>query len=438
MKKYTVALVLLSVLPVLSAGAYQYNSQSNNYYSGRQATHKKPTNVRKSGGYNNTITNNFYYTSQQPQRSSQQFDANKNSARQPLSYENADYNKYATKQPSAKKQKTVTKQSYSSQERKFFLAHPFFQPLQGHVGSITDFAYAQNSFKFDMLNGSVVGMNPYHAPIYGKLNPALSGKAQTNQFTVKEDLSIGLSDTLAVIGMVQYDRTKVAFKDWSTGDAQNSTSDSGINIFGIGLQNRFVDNDEWIAMLAGYFQHQKDTANTFIGELKVGYKINRTTVYGLGRFGYSNLIKGDTYGAYVNDNAGDWLMLSYKTDVADVIYAEGGIGAFAVLNKFFTLNGELIYGHYDWHNQLNIKGAIGFQPADSFALNLYASTSLYDSAKNKTKMYMNYDVNPTDYPRNPSTGLPVYTDSNVLYTTGDYNIKNYNEWKIGVQAILYF
>ena len=90
------------------------------------------------------------------------------------------------------------------------------------------------------------------------------------------------------------------------------------------------------------------------------------------------------------------------------------------------MNGELIYGHYDWHDQLNIKGAFGWQPGDMFALNLYGMMSLYDSASDKTKQYFNYDLNPDGYA------------TSVVYTTGDYKIKDYNEWKIGVQAILYF
>ena len=52
--------------------------------------------------------------------------------------------------------------------------------------------------------------------------------------------------------------------------------------------------------------------------------------------------------------------------------------------------------------------------------------SLYDSASDKTKQYFNYDLNPDGYA------------TSVVYTTGDYKIKDYNEWKIGVQAILYF
>ena len=236
--------------------------------------------------------------------------------------------------------------------------------------------------------------------------------------------------------MAQYDSTKTEFKDWSGGEPGDNKKSSGLNIFGIGLQDRFVDDDEWIMMAEGYFQHQKDTANTIMGGLKAGYKIDRTTVYALGRIGYSSLIKGDTYGMFVDDSTGDWLMLSYNTNVNEVFQVEGGVGAFAVLNKYITLNGELTFGHYDWHNQLNIKGAIGYQPTSMFALNLYASTVLHDSANGKKRLYMNYDVNPTDFPEVGDT--EVFTDSKLLYTYGDYKIKDYNEWKIGVQAILYF
>ena len=135
------------------------------------------------------------------------------------------------------------------------------------------------------------------------------------------------------------------------------------------------------------------------------------------------------------------MMLAYKTDVDNVLYIEGGAGAFSVLNKYMTLNGEMIYGHYDWHDQLNIKGAIGFQPGDSFALNFYAMTSLWDSAKDKTLKFLSYEVNPVDFPKlddGAGTITPLFTDSKLLYTEGTYKLKNYNEWKIGVQAILYF
>lgn len=431
MKKYTLVFALIAALSFVNADCLANTSMSEGYYTASPAksNYKTTTTKRKSGGYNNTIQNNFYYSSPRNARASS-YDVVPKQSYSKTSYSSSRYDDgYSTR-----KRQTTTR-TYASQERKYFLAHPFFQPLKGKFGSVTDFSYAANNFKFDILNSSILNIDPNSTlPAYGTVIDSglsdLKGKAETTQFAVKEDFSVGLTDSLAVIGMLQYDKTKVALKDWSDGAAGASSSDSGLNIFGIGLQYRFVDNDDWIAMISGYYQHQRDTANTFIGELKAGYKVYRNTIYGLARLGYSDLTNGDIYGAYVDDSTGDWIMLSYKTDVKDIIYVEGGLGLFSVLNKYFTLNGELVYGHYDWHDQLNIKGAIGVQPGDMFALNLYASTSLYDSAKGKTKKYMNYDVNP-----DLSSTL---TDSTLVYTTGDYKIKNYNEWKVGVQAILYF
>lgn len=429
MKKCTLALVLAAVLP-FAANGYEYDA--GNYYttrpSAKPATTKTVTTSRKTGGYKNTIQNNFYYN--QPAARTNSYSSTQRQTRstryQPEYYDNTD--RRVTVVDDSYEERSYKRTTKTSQIRKYFLAHPFFQPLKGKFGSVTDLSYGKSDFKFDILNGAVTEVDTVTDP----LNPAvvgttpvtavnLSGKAETTQLLVKEDFSFGLSDTLAIIGMAQYDKTKVTFKDWSDNSASNSLSDSGLNLFGIGLQSRFVDNNEWIAMASGYYQHQKDTANIFLGELKVGYKIDRTTVYGLGRVWYANLTKGDMYGAYVEEN-NDWLMLTYKTDVKDIIYAEGGLGIFSVLSKDFTLNGEVIYGYYDWHNQLNVKGAIGWQPGDSFALNLYASTSLYDSAKDQTKKYLEYQTSSTGY----------------YLTEGQYKIKDYNEWKVGAQVIFYF
>ncbi len=419
MKKYTFALVLVAMLPVFSATAYGYGQSQSKYYATRPVvktnTYKKASTSRRTGGYTNVITNNFYYG-------------------EPYQYQYSAPMANNKKTGYYKKQTSVEKKSYASQERKYFLAHPFFQPLKGKFGSVTDFSYAHNNFNFDLLNGTVVGLDANVPAEYNQILkisvPRIGGEAETTQFAIKEDISYGLTDALALVLMAQYDSTKVAFNDWTGGDLGNKKTDADINLLGIGLQNRFVDNKDWIIMGEAFFQHQKDTANTLMGGVKAGYKIDKTTLYGTARVSYTNLINGDTYGAYVDDSTGDWLILTYHTNVKDVVQVEGGLGAFAVLNKYFTLNGELMYGHYDWHNQLNVKGAIGWQPSDMFALNLYASTVLHDSAKGKIKQYMNYDVNPE---------ISEYGySSSVVYTYGDYKINNYNEWKIGVQGILYF
>ena len=430
MKKYVLFFVLLGIMPAFAA-----ESGAGRYSGSYEATRAVRTNTYKTSGgtkskYNNTITNNFYYNGggqpygYQRSRSSNLYYTGNREERA------NDYRQYAAR-PVAERKSSAS--SYSSQTRKYFLAHPFFQPTEGRFGSVTDLSYGMNKFKFDFLNASVQDIDSASAThgqvITGVVN--LNGTSETTQFAVKEDFSYGITDTLSVLGMVQYDSTKITLKDWSSGDDSNSISDSGINVYGLGLQYRFVDNDDWIAMMNASFQHQKDTANSLIFGIKAGRKIDKTTVYGLARLGYSDLTKGDTYGSYVSDKSGDWLMLAYKTNVDSVVYVEGGLGAFTVLNS------ELVYGSYDWHNQLSVKGAIGFQPEDSFALNLYASASLYDSAKGKVLKYMNYDKDPTKYPED-TNGTQYLTGSHLLYTTGDYKIKDYNEWKVGIQAIFYF
>ena len=441
MKKCALFLALFAVLPALAANEYQYSNDANEYYTVRPnakpRTYKNVSTNRKTGGYKNTITNNFYYN--QPTARTTSYGPTQQRQARNVRYQEPEYQYSSNDRQVAMvddsyEERTYTRKTKTTQMRKYFLAHPFFQPLKGRFGSVTDFSYAQSKFKFDMdlQNSRVTDADPNSAT-YGTTwtpdpsveIPGLSGKAEMTQFLVKEDFSFGLSDTLAIIGMVQYDKTEVSLKDWSNGALSDSTSSSGLNLFGIGLQSRFVDSQKWIAMASGYYQYQKNTANTFIGELKVGYKIDRTTVYGVGRAWYSNLTKGDIYGAYVESD-GDWLMLAYKTDVKNIVYGEGGIGLFAVLNQDFTLNGEAVYGYYDWHNQINLRAGLGWQPGDSFALNLYGSMSVYDTADGQKKHYINYDVNPEGY------------STSAVYTTGDYKIKDYSEWKIGAQVIFYF
>ncbi|MBQ7409638.1 MAG: hypothetical protein IJV03_03665 [Alphaproteobacteria bacterium] len=425
MKKSVIALALVGVMPMLAANGAGYRSTSS---AGVKTTTYK---AKKSGGYKNTITNNFYY--------------NANPSRQ-VSYQGYNEDSYArpTRVKVADKT-TTTRRSVKSQERKFFLAHPFFQPLKGKFGSVTDVSFARSTMNLTLLNANIKDLDATSSTVGNVakglgFDTELKAKEITTQFAVKEDISYGLTDKLALMLMAQYDKTDMEVKDWSDGSASTKTSESGLNIFGIGLQGRFLDTPEYIGMLSGYFQHQKDAANTLMAELKMGTKIDRFTLYGLARASYSKLDNKGAYGAYMKEDNGDWLMLSYQLNTDNVFQAEGGIGAFAVFNKYLTGKAELTYGSYDWHEQMNLRGEIGFQPGDSFAINLYASAALYDSAKGKTKTYMNYDINPEAVP--DTSGLPtdqqISSTSKLLYTYGDYKINKYNEYKIGIQGILYF
>lgn len=440
MKKSLVALVVSVVAPLsIAYGATNTGAKT-------RTTYRRASTTSQAKG---RVTNNFYYNQSNRKKYGAE-PVQAAPARQTYTTvtRNADYknDSYGVDSYVAESYKTETvqkKSDYSeryqkkttvSQERKYFLAHPFFQPLKGNFGSVTDIAFSKNSFDFDLLNSVVYDLDPSSASYYPNTGVPLTygaldlgGKAQTNQFLVKQDFSFGLTDKLAIVAMGQYDSTKLQLKDWTSGDPDNENKDSGVNVFGFGFQLRFVDTPKVIGMTAVNYESQRDTADSVLADVKLGYKFDRTTLYLVGRGGYSWLKeKNASYGFYVDDDSGDWLMLSYKRDVSDVFFAEGGLGVFSVLSKYFTVNAEAFFGNYDWHNQLSAKAAFGIQPFDAFALNIYASGVLYDSAENKIKEFMNYDLNPTGF----ATGL--------AYSVGDYKIKNYNEYKIGAQIILHF
>lgn len=451
MKKYILVLAMLGIMPAAYANGCGgcCNVTEKCTTTCQAKTCKQAPHVCKTNKCGNKRNAGVYYA--QPKRSSVYRDYGEVEETRPMvasrrSQMYRDYDEVEERSPVVARKSTARRRS--SQERKYFLASPFFQPLKGKFGSVTDVSYANNTFKFDVLNAGAIDKDST-SPTYNNVFPnspiedGSNGKAEVSQWLIKEDISYGLTDKVAMVLMAQYDSSKLKLK-FNDGSVDDKSS-SGLNIFGVGLQGRIVDNEEWIATLSGAFQHQKDTVNSFIFEAKAGRKIDRTTVYGVARLWYSRLMDGDTYGVFIDDSTGDWIMMSYKQDVDNLVYLEGGAGVFSVFDKDIYFGGELVYGYYDWHNQLSLKGMIGVQPNEWFALSLYASTSLYDSAKNKVRNYGNYDVNPEldgDYLiYNPDTDTyttAISSSSNLVYTTGEYKIKSYNEWKIGIQGTLYF
>ena len=317
-------------------------------------------------------------------------------------------------------------------QRKYFLAHPFFQPLEGKFGSITDISHTNSSYDFTINQTK----NLYDTD--GNLRDSLSGVVgswKADAFSIKEDFSYGITDRVALLGMLQYNSSDYEIK-YSDGSPTDKMDDNGLNLFGLGAQWRFVDNDQWIAMAAGYFQHQKDIANNFLAEVKAGYKVQTSTIYGLARAWFIDL-DGNTYGNVISgkDNSGNTTMfyLPYQVGDTNVTYLEGGLGVFSVLNKDWTLNVEAIYGNYDWHNQASVRAAIGWQPNDWMALNLYAKTSIYDNADDKTlDLYLQDSHSQIE----DTNGNKVPMD--VLYNIGTADLDKYSETTIGLQAIFQF
>ena len=300
-------------------------------------------------------------------------------------------------------------------KRKYYLAHPFFQPLKGKFGSITDIAYDMNSYDMTLT------------PADGMTISDTRAKWDMKSFSVKEDFSYGITDRLAVLAMAKYNSTKYKF-DWSTAP-DDKMDDDGFNLYGLGAQWRFIDNEQWIGTLSGYFQHQKDIANSYILDLKGGYKIARSTIYGLARGWYVDF-EGNSYGNGIEGTTAEGqkaaIFIAYDTDVDNTFYIEGGLGVFSVLDEDWTLNLEAVFGNYDWHIQASIKGAIGWQPNDWVALNLYAKTAFYDSADDKKLGYWSYGA--------------VGEDGNQLgwMKHGEAKLSDYKETSFGLQAIFQF
>ena len=360
-----------------------------------------------------TVVNTEKYPTRTTQRTYTQRDPNNTMYYQPGSKSGA-YRQYAGQGTTAtttttQQVKTTTRSETVRQEvtRKYYLAHPFFQQTKLKFGSVTDLAYNTNSYD--------VTITPFSG--FTISDPDATWK--TTQFTVKEDLSFGITDTLAILGMARYDSSDYKV-DWAVAP-DDKLSDSGINLYGLGLQWRFIDNSEWIGTLSGYYQRQTDVANTVIADLKGGYKIGRSTIYGLLR-GWYVMFDENSYGNGINDDNGNAIFLAYQVGDDSAFYVEGGLGVFSVLHEDWTLNVEGIFGNYDWHNQAAIKAAIGWQPGNWFALNLYGKAALYDSADGKDLGFYWMDS----------------TTNGMYEHRGTAELDSYSEWSVGLQAILYF
>ena len=333
-----------------------------------------------------------------------------------------------TTQRTTRSEKVVNKM-----RRKYFLAHPFYQPLGGMFGSHTDLSYNSSSYDFK-INQTLPVWNE-NANEYQVVLNGLGAKWDMTGFSIKEDFSYGITDRIAILAMAQYDINEYKF-EWDDNSPDDKMDDDGLNLFGIGGQWRFVDTDEWIATASAYFQHQKDVANNFLVELKGGYKVSSSTIYGLVRGWYVDL-DGNSYGNGVEgtDENGNAVMtyIPYQVGDSSVMYVEGGLGVFSVLNEDWTLNVEAIFGDYDWHNQGNIKGAIGWQPNDWFALNLYAKVAFYDSADGK-------DLDLYWMENGITAQAPDGTEFNLdsLTKIGTVELDNYAETKIGLQVMFQF
>lgn len=383
-------------------------SDPNNVNYTKYETRSTTRTYSNSGGYaNNGNYTNRYYASQPTTNRSQMYRS---------------YNGTSTERTSTtNRSQTVRK----SMKRKYYLAHPFFQPTEGKFGSITDIGYNTASYNMDFIpSGGITDSK---------------AKWSMDQIAIKEDLSFGITDKFGLLLMGRYDSTEYKW-DWSDiATPDDKTKDNGLNIYGAGLQWRFTDNEKWIATLSGYYERQKDIANDFVLDLKAGYKVSKSTIYGLAR-GWWVMFDDEMYGNGIRSlNAeGDTrsLFVEYG-DEEKTFFVEGGLGVFSVLDEDWTLNVEALVGNYDWHNQASIKGAIGWQPNDWFALNLYIKSAFYDSADGQKLRYWGTETVVDEHgdPILDANGNKI--ESELRYM-GKTKIDKYREMSIGGQIIFYF
>ena len=88
-------------------------------------------------------------------------------------------------------------------------------------------------------------------------------------------------------------------------------------------------------------------------DIKGGYKVSKSTIYGLVRGWYIDL-EGNSYGNGITGNdeygAPAAFYIPYQVGDSSAMYIEGGLGVFSVLNEDWTLNVEGIFGIWFLHN----------------------------------------------------------------------------------------
>ncbi|MDR1207637.1 MAG: hypothetical protein LBK26_04470 [Rickettsiales bacterium] len=293
--------------------------------------------------------------------------------------------------------------------RKYHLAHPFFQPTQGRIGSITDIGWSKNSYDFAFQN-----VVPAQIDFIGQ-----TGNWNATELFIKEDLSFGITDTVAIIGSARYGQNTLEM-NWDGPTIPNDkNTNSGFDQWGIGLQWRFYEDADWISSISGYYQWN-ETANAFLADAKLGYKIANSTIYGLVR-AWSVGWKDNSYGNGVTNDAGQVTFFAFKRDIDRSLYLEGGAGLFSALNDDWSVNVELTFGDYDWHSQAGINAGLFYQPLQSFAIGLYGRMSAWDSANGGDK-----------------TEAWGWSKTISAEYIGQIKMDSYSDTLVGVKAFLYF
>ena len=301
------------------------------------------------------------------------------------------------------------------------LAHPFFMPAAGRFAAISDIGWHRTTFDF-----VVPEINPALATT--QLSDWQDGEAggwRSSQLFFKQDLVYGISDTFAIRGNVKYAIRNDARMSWDRFDPSTARS-SGFDQLGIGLQWRAFEDADSIAQIGLTYQWTEWT-NALALDGRIGRKMGQSTLYARAAL-WGISWRNDAYGAYMPSAGGDQYYIVFNDDAALTFVVEGAVGIFSALTRNWSVGGEFIVGHYDWHNQAAIAGTLNFQPVENFAIGLYARMSIWDDANGTgtARMWAS------------SPGAPPAGSGGILVPVGSTNLSNYRDIMFGVRGIVYF
>ena len=255
-----------------------------------------------------------------------------------------------------------------SDERKYHIASPFFQPKEKQFTSVTEIYYRNNSVDFEILPGTGAWEDN-------------TGTYKYSGTSIVENLSFGIEDDLSILGIIQYTSADLGI-DWDTVLApynRDKDDSSKIDVYGIGVQWRFMDNSVFIGTVLGAYQKLVDTADVMTVDAKFGLKLFNSTLYGFGR-GYLLSWEGTGYGFGLTNQYNQTELFVLDEDAETSFYYDLGAGLFTAINSDWSTDINLAYSYGEWHSQIYGRAAVAYQPIKNISVSLYGKFVLLDTA----------------------------------------------------------
>ena len=262
--------------------------------------------------------------------------------------------------------RTATARSQITREH---ITNPFFQPKTGQVTSLTDVGYMGESISMNVDLG--LGTPGVIGPFTGEWN------FSNDSFAVSQNVAVGVTDDIAIIGNVRYLISDAAVPAAMAG----SGTDSRVDTFGLGARWLFVDNQDWVGYVQGSVQSVTDLANLFSARVQVGYKNDDTVIFVFGQAQYYDWRVGDI-GPTATNGLGQMLYFEVMNNLTGSMHFEAGAGAFMAFNNEWALDATVALADRDWHRQVYGQVRLNYQPWDNAAVSIYGRMALWDNMDN--------------------------------------------------------